>query len=52
LLRDLSEQLRSCRLSRGCRSLPEIALKDLSIVAFVQDDADNSILHALAVPVK
>ena len=33
-------------------SLPEIALKDLSVVAFVQDDADKSILHAVAVPVK
>jgi len=33
-------------------SLPEIALEDLSVVAFVQDDADKSILHAVAVPVK
>jgi hypothetical protein len=33
-------------------SLPEVALKDLSVVAFVQDDADKSILHAVAVPVK
>ncbi len=33
-------------------SLPEIALKDLSVVAFVQDDADKSILHAVAVPVR
>ena len=28
-------------------ALPEIAFKDLSIVAFVQDDADKSILHAV-----
>ena len=31
--------------------LPEIALKNLSVVAFVQDDADQSILGAAAVPV-
>jgi len=33
-------------------SLPEIVLKNLSVIAFVQDDADKSILHAVAVPVK
>ena len=33
-------------------SLPAIALKDLSVIAFVQDDADKTILHAVAVPVK
>jgi hypothetical protein len=32
--------------------LPEIALKDLSVVAFVQDDADKAVLHAVSVPVK
>jgi hypothetical protein len=32
--------------------LPEIGLKDLSVVAFVQDDADKAILHAVSVPVK
>jgi hypothetical protein len=33
-------------------ALPDIALEDLSVVAFVQDDADKSILHAVSVPVK
>jgi hypothetical protein len=32
--------------------LPEIALKDLSVVAFIQDDASKSILHAVSVAVK
>jgi hypothetical protein len=32
--------------------LPEIAFKDLSVVAFVQDDADKNVLHAVSVPVK
>jgi hypothetical protein len=32
--------------------LPEIKLKDLALVAFVQDDADQSILQAISVPVK
>lgn len=32
--------------------VPEIALKDLSIVAFIQDDADKSIVAAVAVPVQ
>ena len=32
--------------------LPAIDLKDLSVVAFVQDDADKSILNAVPVPVK
>jgi hypothetical protein len=31
--------------------LPPIALKGLSVVAFVQDDADHKILHAVTVPV-
>ena len=33
-------------------TLPEIALKDLSIVAFVQNDTDKSVLHAVMVPVR
>jgi hypothetical protein len=32
--------------------LPEIALENLSVVAFVQDDADKHVLHAVAVPVE
>jgi len=32
--------------------LPEIKLDDLAVVAFVQDDGDKSILHAVSVPVK
>jgi hypothetical protein len=33
-------------------ALPEVELKDLSVVAFVQDDGDKSILHAVSMPVK
>jgi len=33
-------------------AVPEIALKDLSIVAFVQDDSDKSIVAAVSTPVK
>ena len=33
-------------------ALPEVAFKDLAVVAFIQDDADKSILHAVSVPVK
>jgi hypothetical protein len=32
--------------------LPEIKLNKLSVVAFVQDDGDKSILHAVSVPVE
>ena len=32
-------------------ALPEIALKDLSVVAFVQDDDDKAIVGAVSVPV-
>lgn len=32
--------------------LPEITLDKLSVVAFVQDDGDKSILHAVSVPVE
>jgi len=33
-------------------AVPEIALKDLSIVAFVQDDSDKSIVAAVSTPVQ
>jgi hypothetical protein len=33
-------------------SLPEIALENLSVVAFVQDDTDKHVLHAVSAPVK
>ena len=32
--------------------LPDIKLDKLSVVAFVQDDGDKSILHAVSVPVE
>jgi hypothetical protein len=32
--------------------LPEIKLDKLSVVAFVQDDGDKSVIHAVSVPVK
>jgi hypothetical protein len=32
--------------------LPEIALENLSVVAFVQDDANKHVLHAASVPVR
>ena len=32
--------------------LPEIKLDKLAVVAFVQDDSDKSILHAVSVPVE
>jgi hypothetical protein len=31
---------------------PDIKLEDLAVVAFVQDDSDKSILHAVSVPVE
>jgi hypothetical protein len=53
LKRDIENYLSDFSKERAFpTSLPEIALKDLSIVAFVQDDADKSILHAVAVPEK
>jgi hypothetical protein len=33
-------------------TIPPIALEELSVVAFVQDDATKSILHAVSVPVE
>jgi hypothetical protein len=32
--------------------LPEIALDNLAVVAFVQDDGDKSVLGATSIPVK
>ena len=32
--------------------LPEIGLENLSVVAFVQDDASKHVLHAVSVPVE
>jgi hypothetical protein len=34
------------------RALPPIVLDQLSVVAFVQDDHDRSVLHAVVVPVE
>ena len=53
LKRDIESYLSDFSKKRGFPgTLPEIALKDLSVVAFVQDDSDKSILHAVTVPVK
>jgi len=53
LKRDIENDLSRTSKERAFPgALPEIALKDLSVVAFVQDDADKSILHAVTVPVK
>jgi hypothetical protein len=53
LRRDIENYLSNfTKMSPFPTPLPEIALKDLSVVAFVQDDADKSILHAVSVPVK
>lgn len=52
LRRDIEECLSStAKLRPFPYALPEVSLKDLSVVAFVQDDADKSILHAVSVPV-
>jgi hypothetical protein len=32
--------------------LPEIKLDRLAVVAFIQDDGDKSVIHAVTVPVK
>ena len=32
--------------------IPPMDLDDLAVVAFVQDDADHSVWHAVQVPVK
>jgi hypothetical protein len=49
---DLQEYLNRASKDRPFpAAAPEIALKNLSVVAFVQDDADKSILGAAVVPV-
>jgi len=53
LRRDIDEYLSiSAKVRPFPTALPEVSLKDLSVVAFVQDDADKSILNAVSVPVK
>jgi hypothetical protein len=53
LKRDIENDLsRSSKQRSFPGTLPEAALKDLSVVAFVQDDADKHILHAVAVRVR
>ena len=53
LRRDIEEYLSGyAKIRPFPNALPEVSLKDLSVVAFVQDDADKSILHAVSVPVK
>ncbi len=53
LKRDIENYLSHYSKERAFpNSFPDIALKDLTVVAFVQDDADKTILHAVAVPVK
>ncbi len=53
LRRDIEEYLSSyAKLRTFPTPLPEVSLKDLSVVAFVQDDTDKNILHAVSVPVK
>ena len=53
LKRDLETYLSDfAKTSAFPNPLPEIKLDDLAVVAFVQDDGDKSILHAVSVPVK
>jgi hypothetical protein len=53
LRRDIEEYLSSAAKIRPFpNALPEVPLKELSVVAFVQDDASKSILHAVSLPVK
>ena len=53
LRRDIDEYLSgSAKVRPFPAALPDVSLKDLSVVAFVQDDADKSILNAVSVPVK
>jgi hypothetical protein len=40
------------KTSKFPTALPEIKLDNLAVVAFVQDDGDKSILHAVSVPVE
>ena len=41
----------SAKTKRFPNPLPEIKLDKLSVVAFVQDDGDKSVIHAVSVPV-
>jgi hypothetical protein len=53
LKRDLEKYLSDFTKTRQFpNSLPEIKLDKLAVVAFVQDDGDKSILHAVSVPVE
>jgi len=53
LKRELEEKNSADAKSRPFPSAPPVpALKKLSLVAFVQDDADKVILHAVSVPVE
>ncbi|QEH37542.1 hypothetical protein OJF2_61330 [Aquisphaera giovannonii] len=53
LKREIEEYLsKSAKTRPFPNPLPEVEFKDLSVVAFVQDDADKKILGAVSVPVK
>ncbi len=53
LRHDLESYLSEFAKSTGFPNpLPDIKLDDLAVVAFVQDDGDQSIVHAVSVPVK
>ena len=53
LKRDLEKYLGDFAKDREFPTpLPEIKLDNLAVVAFVQDDGDKSILHAVSVPVE
>lgn len=48
LRKEIEAYLEKYQAERGFRrALPEIALKDLKVVAFVQDDDDKTVLHAV-----
>ncbi len=53
LKRDLESYL-SEHTKKGAfpKPLPEIKLHDLAVVAFVQDDADQTVLNAVSVPIR
>jgi glutaredoxin len=53
LKRELEKYLSDFTKTRAFPNpLPEIKLEKLAVVAFVQDDGDKSILHAVSVPVE
>ena len=53
LRRDLEKYLSDfTKTTSFPKPLPEINLEKLTVVAFVQDDGDKSILHAVSVPVE